>query len=187
MNPSLPPDSSVLPRVARGDAAAMNTCIENYGPLVWSIVRRYVHESSSAEDVVQEVFTEVWRHAGRFDGNRSSERSFIGMISRRRAIDWVRRETRRPSFEEFGETHLPEAGMVDADSKASGDVEALKAAVKTLPEDTRELFALHFDQGMTHPEIAERLQVPLGTVKTKLRRGLMAVRKKMELQPEGTV
>lgn len=154
----------------------MEKCIAQYGGLVWSIARRYVKDHSSAEDVVQETFAEVWKSAKRYDPAIATECTFIGMLARRRAIDFARKESRRPSLEPLPEGEgLPLAASEPsaAQSCASKDV---RSALRQLPEETQHLFALHFDEGMTHPEIASRTGLPLGTVKTRLRRGLVEVR-----------
>ena len=89
---SAPP--ALLDAVAMGDSRAMKQCIEVHGPLVWGIVRRRVKDHFAAEDLVQEIFTEVWKSSGRHDPAIASEGGFISMIARRRAIDWLRRQQR---------------------------------------------------------------------------------------------
>lgn len=181
------PDPSVediLPRVARREPQAMTRCIDQFGRLVWSITRRYVQPDTEAEDVVQETFAELWEKADRFDGTRASAATFIGLIARRRSIDWLRRKKRRPELEP-----LPD----DFDQKLSApsshsprvDTESLHGALKQLPAEIRELFEMHFTRGLTHPEIADQTGLPLGTVKTRLRRGLITMRALMKGdQPE---
>lgn len=172
------PDPSVeeiLPRVARREPQAMTQCIDQFGGLVWSITRRYVQPDTEAEDVVQETFAELWEKADRFDPGKASSSTFIGLVARRRSIDWLRRKSRRPELQP-----LPD----DFDQKISApaaegsrvDTESLHAALRQLPEEIRELFQLHFTSGLTHPEIADRTGLPLGTVKTRLRRGLISMR-----------
>ena len=165
----------VLPRVAAGESRAMNLCIDRYGALVWSITRRYIKDAGRAEDVVQEVFTEIWKKAGSFDPAIASESTFIGLIARRRAIDFLRREGRKPDFEDLTAAEaLPLPN--DGDSSPDCDPEAVQTSLQTLPSETRTLFRLFFEDGFTHPEISEKTGIPLGTVKTRLRRGLIALR-----------
>lgn len=173
------PDSKthapILPRIAAGEARAMNLCITEYGPLVWGIVRRSVNDSAEAEDLVQEVFTEIWKKAASFDPKIASESTFIGLIARRRTIDHLRRQSRQPGFEPLAAAEsIPTPPTLQSSIKC--DPEALQASVATLPAETRELFLLFFEDGFTHPEIAEKTGLPLGTVKTRLRRGLLALR-----------
>lgn len=165
---------ALLVAVAKGDAGALERCFESYGPLVWAIVRRRVKDHFAAEDLVQEIFTEVWKSAGRHDSKIASEGGFIAMIARRRTIDWVRRQQRLPLLEP-----LPAGESVAAEVALAGaaiDRESLWSALAALPEETRRLFVLHFEKGMTHGEIAETTGLPLGSVKTRLRRGLIEAR-----------
>lgn len=174
---STPPP--LLPRLAAGDADAMAECIERYGPLVWGLVRRTVKDSAEAEDLVQEILTEVWKKAAFFDPRMASESTFIGMIARRRSIDHLRRQGRQPGFET-----LEAAESIPAPAPgppaSQFDPEAVRASIATLPEDTRELFKMFFEDGFTHPEIAEKTGLPLGTVKTRLRRGLITLREQLQ-------
>ena len=88
----------LLPLIAKGDEAAMKRCIDSYGPLVWSIVCRRINERVDAEEACQEIFTEIWRIADRFDSKISKESTFIGVIARRRSIDWQRKQNRLPAI-----------------------------------------------------------------------------------------
>lgn len=165
----------ILPQVAVGRPRAMNDCIDQYGALVWSIARRFLKQSTEAEDLVQEVFTEVWKKAASFDPELASEAGFIGLIARRRAIDYLRRHGRLPVFESLD---AAESMPLPTSQNCSfrGDPEAIKSSLAKLPQETRELFQLFFENGFTHPEIAEKTGLPLGTVKTRLRRGLVLLR-----------
>lgn len=178
--PALPDDSAplLLKAVARGDDKAVERCLTVYGPLVWSIVRRRVKDRFAAEDLVQEIFTEVWRGAGGYDPGKASEGGFIAMIARRRVIDWVRRQERLPRLEAFPEGEAP--AVHDATPGLAMDRDLLWSALGALPEETRRLFVLHFEKGMTHCEISETTGMPLGTVKTRLRRGLVQAKEILE-------
>ena len=157
----------------------MDLCITQYGGVVWSIVRRYIKDSVEAEDVVQEIFTEVWKKAASFNPAIASESTFIGMISRRRAIDFLRRQGRQPGFETLAAAEsLPQPTAEN--SSITCDPETVKSSLANLPADTRELFHLFFEDGFTHPEIAEKTGLPLGTVKTRLRRGLIVLREQLQ-------
>jgi len=172
------PDSAVddiLPRVARREPRAMDDCITQFGNLVWTITRRYVQPDSEAEDVVQEAFTELWQKADRFDRSRASSATFIGLIARRRSIDWLRRKGRRISADPLPHDFDQKLSS-GAPASQSVDSENLHAALKQLPDEIRDLFNLHFADGLTHHEIADRTGIPLGTVKTRLRRGLIEMR-----------
>jgi len=169
-------DSLLLPMVAKGDETAMRKCIDAYGPLVWSIVCRRISERMDAEEACQEIFTEIWRVAGRFDSTVSKESTFIGMIARRRSIDWQRKQNRLPALSSLDS--LPElSAATKTSSLHSIDRSELWNTLQSLPGDTLKLFSLHFEKGLTHDEIARQTQMPIGTVKTKLRRGLIEARK----------
>ena len=169
-------DDGILLKVAQGVGSAMENCISKYGGLVWSIARRYVKDRHSAEDVVQEIFTDLWKNARRYDPSIATECTFIGMLARRRAIDFARKQNRQPAMESLPEPEaLPEIQASDK-TTVRCEREQVREAIKELPEETRNIFALHFDKGMTHPEIAEQTGIPIGTVKTRLRRGLIEVR-----------
>lgn len=163
----------------------MQQCITKYSGLVWSIASRYVRNHTCAEDVVQETFTDLWKSANRYDSAVASESTFIGMLARRRAIDFVRKEGRRPQLEPLPEDECLPDSSTEPTPFGRGDDGSVAAAIKDLPEETRQIFFLHFDEGMTHPEISERTGLPLGTVKTRLRRGLIEVRNKLRLAVSG--
>jgi RNA polymerase sigma-70 factor (ECF subfamily) len=169
----------LLALVAQGEENAMDRCIKEYAPLVWSIVRRYVQNPSSAEDVVQETFTDLWRSAKRYDPRIATHTTFVGLLARRRAIDYTRKEGRRPQLEPMPESdslHLASDGPT---ALMKCEREDVRQALSKLSEETRNIFTLHFEQGMTHPEIVEKTGLPLGTVKTRLRRGLIELRNQL--------
>ena len=101
------------------------------------------------------------------------------MLARRRAIDYARKESRRPKLEPMPEAESLPQSAVDSTASVSCDSANVRAALKDLPEETQQIFALHFEQGMTHPEIVKETGLPLGTVKTRLRRGLIELRNKL--------
>ncbi len=168
-------DDSLLPLVAKGDGQAMKRCINVYGPLVWSIVCRRIEEHDDAEETCQEIFTEIWQKAGTYNPEVAREITFIGMIARRRSIDWQRKQSRLPMLTDL--ESAPEASSAIPIAGTGLDRELLWKALEQLPEKTRELFSLHFAKGMTHEEIVKETGLPLGTVKTRLRRGLIDARK----------
>ena len=163
----------------------MQQCITQYSGLVWSIASRYLKNHTCVEDVVQETFTDLWKSANRYDPTVASESTFIGMLARRRAIDFVRKESRRPQFEPLPDAELLPHSPTEPTPFIRGESGDVVAAIKDLSEETRQIFFLHFDEGMTHPEISEKTGLPLGTVKTRLRRGLIEVRNKLRLAESG--
>jgi RNA polymerase sigma-70 factor (ECF subfamily) len=177
--PTLATDENILPQVAAGDSRAMDLCITRFGGIVWAIARRYIKNPSEAEDLVQEVFIEIWKKAGTFNPAIASETTFVGLIARRRAIDYLRRQGRKPEFEPLSAAEaLPHP--TNETSSVTCDPETVKSSLAVFPAETRQLFDLFFEDGFTHPEIAEKTGLPLGTVKTRLRRGLITLRDQLQ-------
>ena len=173
-------ESSILGMIARGESGATQECIKQYGGLVWSLARRFSPTDADAEDAVQDIFLDVWKSADRFDPAIASETTFIATIARRRLIDRRRRDTRRISTEAFIDVHADEAGTSQTSaavaSDTSEDVAAARRAIGTLSEDQQRVLQLSIFQGLSHDRIAQSTGLPLGTVKTHARRGLMRIR-----------
>lgn len=153
----------------------MAACIDRFGPLVWLLARRLLANQSECEDAVQEVFVEIWKSAHRYDPAIASARAFVAIIARRRLIDRGRMaQSRVRGVADVTELGLaePVRGGPRLDDQAAG----LRAALAELKPEQRELIELSFGQGWTHQQIAERLNQPLGTVKTNIRRGLLRLR-----------
>lgn len=173
---------SLMTRIARGDDSAVAACIEQYGSLVWAIARRLLRNQSDAEDAVQEIFTDVWRSAHRFNPSAGSEKVFVTTIARRRLIDRMRRVANRVQTESADV--LDELGFHAPDTAAEVSVEAELAAqvLQTLRPEQRKVIELGLLHGLSHSEIAEATGMPLGTVKTFMRRGLIQVREKLGIE-----
>lgn len=174
---------SLMTRIARGDDAAVAEVMEQYGSLVWAIARRMTRNPSDAEDAVQEIFTDVWRSAHRFDPEAGSEKVFVTTIARRRLIDRMRRVANRMQTESTDV--LDELGFHTPDTAAIS-VEAGRAAqvVATLRPEQRRVIELGLLHGLSHSEIATATGMPLGTVKTFMRRGLIQVREALGIVVE---
>lgn len=178
---------SVLARVARGEAQAVRECIDEFGGLVWAIARRMTRSRADAEDAVQEIFVDVWRSAGRFDPAQGTEKVFITTIARRRLIDRMRRS--RMSHLMDPEEALEDVRWAEPGNDGEIRVEAERAAavVARLRPDQRKVLRMGLLEGMTHSEIATATGMPLGTVKTQMRRGLIQVRQWMKLGNNPTI
>ena len=170
----------LLPRVARGDRAAMAETIERYGGLVWSIARTLGMLDADAEDAVQDVYLAVWDCADRYDARLGAESTFVGIIARRRIIDWGRRRGRRARLDDrAGRQRLERsarAGTEDASADVSDEIRRIESAIETLPDAQRDVLRLALHGELTHEQIARSTELPLGTVKTHIRRGLHRVR-----------
>ena len=168
----------VLPRVAVGDPAAVRECIARYGPLVWGLARRLVPNPADAEDAAQDVFISLWQSAGRYDPAQAAEVTFVAMIARRRLIDRRRRARRHPPPDPLPEA-VPCAAAADPVERAD-DAARAAAALAELRDDQRAVLELAVYHGLTHEEISVRTGLPLGTVKTHIRRGLIRVRERLD-------
>lgn len=167
---------AVLKRIASGDRTAVDDCISSYGGLIWSLAKKMLRNPDDAEDAAQEIFVDIWKNAGRFDESQSSETTFIAMIAKRRLIDRIRFQSRRISADSIEDVLAEPAGR-DLEVMQNG-VEAAEAAkaLKILRLEQRQVLVLSIIQGMSHQEISDTTGLPLGTVKTHARRGLLQVR-----------
>lgn len=164
---------SLLGAVAAGDPRAVELLVDRYSPLVWSIVRRQV-DHETAEDIVQDVFLQVWKGAERFDSSKGSEATYITTIARRRLIDRRRRSGARPLQEELSE-HVPEPAG-ENDLELCDEAASARQALESLRPEQRRVLELNLIEGRTHVEIAAETALPLGTVKSHARRGLERLR-----------
>jgi RNA polymerase sigma-70 factor (ECF subfamily) len=154
---------ATLQSIAAGDKNAVQDCLKAYGGLVWSLARRMLRNSEDAEDAVQEIFIDVWKNAGRFDPSQSSE-------------------TTSDSIEDMV--------VEPADSTAQNlqtTVEGREAfeALKALRPEQRQVLELSIIQGLSHQEISDATGMPLGTVKTHARRGILQARENLGLGKSG--
>jgi RNA polymerase sigma-70 factor (ECF subfamily) len=162
----------LLPRVARGEADAFDACIQRYSPLIWTLAKKFLRDAAGLEDLVQEIFIDVWRSAARFDALKASESTWIAIIARRRVIDRLRRESRER------ELALVEAANVSSVDKGyshidtGDDAQRAHELLAVLPPEQRRVILMSVVDGLTHQEIATHTGIPLGTVKSHIRRGL---------------
>ncbi|MGI8812029.1 MAG: RNA polymerase sigma factor [Pyrinomonadaceae bacterium] len=166
----------ILQRIASADKTAVQDCLKAYGGLVWSLARRMLNNSDDAEDAVQEIFIDVWKNAGRYDPEQSSETTFIAMIARRRLIDRIRYAKRRISSDSIEDMLVEPADRNQANLQRSMEAQEAFKALETLRPEQRQVLKLSIIQGMSHQEIADATGMPLGTVKTHARRGIIQAR-----------
>jgi RNA polymerase sigma-70 factor (ECF subfamily) len=172
--PSPIEDSELLAQVQRGDERAMAVLYDRYSKIVYSVSLRVLRDTASAEDVMQEIFMQIWRHPTSFIAARGSLGGWLSVVSRNRSIDALRRK--RPS-EQVEEMNLPSTTNLADEAERSLLMERARAAVVLLPIEQRKTLEMAFFDGLTHSEIAEMTGDPLGTVKTRIRSGLLALRK----------
>lgn len=171
---------SLLARIARGEQAALKDCMDKYGGMIWGLARKLSPTPADAEDAAQEVFLHLWKKAGQFDGTRGSEAIFIVTLARRTLIDRFRgrrRQLREVPIEELSESGNEPAAPGDGESCVEAHLAA--QALATLPADQRRIIGLSVVQGLSQSEIASHTGLPLGTVKSAMRRGLILVREKL--------
>jgi len=170
-------ETSILERIAAGDETAVQECMDVYGPLVWSLARRWTRSAADAEDATQEIFLAIWKSAARYSPSQGSEAVFVTTITRRRLIDGLRAAGRRPATEQFDEESRAAWADGQADQGAVAvDVATARRAIEQLDPGQRDILLMGIVGSLTHSEIAEITGKPLGTVKTQMRRGLQKVR-----------
>jgi RNA polymerase sigma-70 factor, ECF subfamily len=174
----------LLQRIASGDSAAVRECIDQYGALVWSIARRLSRTPADAEDATQEIFIDIWRSASRFDASQGSEKVFIAMIARRRLIDKLRKTSAEPPMDSIDVVETVAWADPGTASETAMEAEQAARALAELRPEQRQVLELGLLHGLSQSEIATRLGMPLGTVKSFMRRGLIKVREYMNLDAE---
>ena len=178
-------DRALVARVVEGDEAAFSSLYRRLAPGLFSMVYEILHDQKEAEDVLQEAFVQVWKKAALYDPQRSSLFSWAVMISRNKAIDRVRARGRRLRTVEAAAaeaTAVPPEHSEQADELLAHGEEKrrIRGALAQLPEPQRDAIDLAFFRGLTQTEIAAKLSVPLGTIKARIRRGLLALRDVLE-------
>lgn len=168
--------NSILERVAAGEKAAVQECIDRYGGLVLSLARRLCPPSAEVDDAVQEVFIELWNKAERFDRALASEATFVAMIARRRLIDLRRRLERHAGAGELSEALVAPGASVSERAEVGDEALAARKAFRELKPDEQRVLELAVWNGLSHQQIAGATGLPLGTVKTHARRGLARLR-----------
>jgi len=171
---------ALLERVAQGDRDSVMALYDRFSGTILAVALRVTGNRAEAEDIVQEVFARVWREATSFDRARGSAAAWIVTLTRNRAIDVVRSRSRRARHEDdqtaeepvvTEATATPEAQVVDAQR-----AEAVRLALDALRPEQRQVIELAYFGGLSHSEIAERLQQPLGTVKTRIAQSVKRLR-----------
>jgi RNA polymerase sigma-70 factor, ECF subfamily len=177
--------SPVLQRIASGDATAVRECVDTYGALIWGLARRLTRTPADAEDATQEIFLDIWRSAGRFDPSQGSDKVFIAMIARRRLIDRLRRISSEPPTDSVDVLETVAWSVPGTASEISLEAEQAARALQELRPEQRQVLELGLLHGLSQSEIATRLGMPLGTVKSFMRRGLIRAREFMKLDADG--
>ena len=172
--PSEQDDAALLALVHRGDESAMATLFDRYSKVVYSVALRVLRDPASAEDVLQEVFMQIWRNPDGFVATRGSLGGWLAVVARNRSIDALRRK--RPT-EQVDDMALASNCNLANEAERNSLMEKARGVIRLLPIEQRKTLEMAFFDGLTHSEIAEMTGDPLGTVKTRIRSALTSLRK----------
>ncbi len=169
---------TLLGRIAEGDRAAFSALYDEISPRVLGLIRRLVIDHSQSEEVAQEVFLEIWQSASRFDQTKGAAATWILTMAHRRAVDRIRSsQSSRDRDTKIGiRDFAPEYDHVAESVEVKVEHERVKVALARLTELQRQAVSLAYYGGYSHSEVAEMLKVPIGTVKTRLRDGMIRLR-----------
>lgn len=160
--------------VRAGDEHAMAQLYDRYSPVVYSVALRVLADTGAAEDVLQEVFLQLWRNPAAFDSNRGSLGAWLAVITRNRAIDALRKRKPESDVEEV----IVAVNLdIESETERRRVLERVRGVVNALPTEQRSAVEMAFFEGLTHTEIAAKTGQPLGTIKTRIRNGLLSLRK----------
>lgn len=173
-SPNTRDDAALIARLRAGDESAMSDLYDRYSGVVYGVALRVLRDTTAAEDLLQEVFLQLWRRPQSFNADRGRLAPWLAVIARNRAIDMLRK---RPPENDISE--LPIATAVDLEDAAVERlaIDKVRGVLSGLPPEQRKALEMAFFEGMTHTEIAAKTGDPLGTVKTRIRSALLAVRK----------
>jgi RNA polymerase sigma-70 factor (ECF subfamily) len=168
-------DEALIRSILSGDEAALGILYDRYGGLVYSVAKHILNDSGAAEEVLQDIFHQLWRTASSFDSARGSLSGWLLVMARNRSIDRVRRRTPSVAEEVAVDLHGP---RLDIESETAQNEMAarVRAAIRALPEAQRLAMELAYFEGLTQSEIAKRTGDPLGTVKSRLRTALASLK-----------
>jgi len=167
-------EAALIARLRSGDESAMADLYDHYSGVVYGVALRVLGDTTAAEDVLQEIFLQLWRNPNAFDADRGRLAPWLAVIARNRAIDLLRK---RPLEDDIDELPISTGVDLEDESARRLAVEKVRSVLGQLPQEQRKVLEMAFFEGMTHSEIAGKTGEPLGTVKTRIRSGLLAVRK----------
>ena len=172
--PSTEDDASLLALVRSGDEPAMASLFDRYSKVVYSVALRVLHDPSAAEDILQEIFMQIWRNPDSFTSTRGSLGGWLAVVSRNRSIDTLRRKRPTDSVDDIV---LASSYNLADEAERNSLIERARGVITQLPSEQRKTLEMAFFDGLTHSEIAEMTGDPLGTVKTRIRSALLTLRK----------
>ncbi len=167
-------DLALVTAIRSGDQSAMAALYDRYSSIVYSVALRVLQNTGAAEDVLQDIFMQLWRNPGAFDASRGKMAAWLAVVARHRAIDALRR--RRP-VNDIEDVVVAVEHDLAADADRSRTMDKVRGALQTMPALQRSALEMAYFEGLTHSEIAEKTGQPLGTIKTRIRTGLLSLRK----------
>jgi len=168
------PDMALVSAIRAGDQGAMAALYDRFSSVVYSVALRVLGETGAAEDVLQDVFLQLWRNPGAFDASRGSLGAWLAVIARNRAIDARRKRKPESGIEDVVLSVTPDMA---SDADRSRVAEKVRGVLGTMSAPQRSALEMAYYEGLTHTEIAAKTGEPLGTIKTRIRAGLTALRK----------
>jgi RNA polymerase sigma-70 factor (ECF subfamily) len=167
-------DLALVTAIRSGNQGAMAALYDRYSSIVYSVALRVLQDTGAAEDVLQEIFMQLWRNPGAFDANRGNMAAWLAVISRHRAIDALRRRRPANNIEDLVVSVEPDLA---GDADRTRTMDKVRGALETMPSTQRSALEMAYFEGLTHVEIADKTGEPLGTIKTRIRAGLLSLRK----------
>ncbi len=171
-------EAALLWAIRSGDESAMATLYDRYSGLVYAVALRVLGDTGAAEDVLQEVFLQLWRNPAAFDSGRGNLGAWLAVIARNRAIDGLRK--RRPESD-IADVVLSVEPDLAGEAERSRALEKIRGELSAMPAPQRSALEMAYFEGLTHTEIAARTGEPLGTIKTRIRTGLQALRQAFDV------
>lgn len=169
-------DASLIDRIVQRDESALATLYDRYAAMLSSVLNRILRDTQAAEEILQDIFYQLWRSAAQFDASRGTLPGWLLVIARNRAISRLRRHN-PASGDELGENTVVIASSLESDVAQQQMLGKVKGALDHLPKEQRAVIELAYFEGLTHSEIAQRTGEPLGTVKTRLRSAVETLRR----------
>lgn len=169
-----PSDLALVTAIRSGDQSAMGALYDRYSSIVYAVALRVLQDTGAAEDVLQEIFMQLWRNPGSFDSSRGNMAAWLAVIARNRAIDSLRRRRPEDDIENVVVSVEPDLATETDRSRA---MDKVRGALEQMPAAQRKTLEMAYFEGLTHTEIAKKTGEPLGTIKTRIRTGLLTLRK----------
>lgn len=171
---AIPSDLALVTAIRSGDQGAMSALYDRFSSIVYAVALRVLQDTGAAEDVLQDIFMQLWRNPGAFDSSRGNMAAWLAVISRNRAIDALRR--RRPQ-DDIEDVVVSVQTDLASETDRARAMEKVRGAMQAMPTPQRSALEMAYFEGLTHTEIAEKTGEPLGTIKTRIRTGLLSLRK----------